>query len=176
MVLERLKIIELLQNEFEGEAGCDLLEVAEVVDDLIARYGLHDGGAPVDLSPLKEEFVPLVEPFDETGIPAFSMPPRGGVVSPDLPVCVVLDELQPEATRLVYYAHEIGHILCGHPGSLRTLEASDWWHSRDERQAWEVATLQLTPAASWDLGATTGEVGGTYEVPGWLAEMYPRWW
>lgn len=149
--------------------------VAEAVGDLIDRFGLHDEGVPVDLSPLKEEFVPLVEPIAEMGVRAFAVPPKGGVVSLDSPACVVLDEEQPEALRRLYYAHEIGHVLCEHEGSLRTLAVNDWFHDRQEREAWEVASVLLIPTAQM-VGRTAAEVARACGVPTWLAEMYPRWW
>lgn len=119
--------------------------IAEKTDELIDRHRLHEHGAPVDLTPLNDEFLPLLRPLDDLGVPALAMPPVNGTPTADSPALVVLDESRSAQWRAIYYAHEIGHIICGHVGTLRTLDAGEWWHNRDEREAWQVAARLMIP-------------------------------
>ncbi len=148
--------------------------IAEAVDDLIDRHRLHDGGAPVDLSPLEGEFVPVVRELAGSGVRAFAVPPKGGAATERSPVHVVLDSGRHRLDRNVLYAHEVGHIVCGHLGSLRTLDAGDWWHDRDEREAWEVAAALLIPHEAFGWAETARDVARECRVPAWLVEMYPH--
>jgi len=148
--------------------------IADHVDELIARHRLHDGELPVDLSPLETEFVPLDQELAGAGARAYAVPPRGGEVTGRSPAYVVVDARRVRHERRVLYAHEVGHLLCGHPGSLRSLGVADWFHDRDEREAWEVAAALLIPRDAWVGGATPADVAASCHVPVWLAERYPR--
>lgn len=75
---------------------------------------------------------------------------------------------------VVLYAHDVGHVLCGHPGSLRTLGVGGWWHDRDEREAWEVVAALLIPHDAFRWSETVGDVARACGVPAWLAELYPH--
>ncbi len=142
---------------------------------LIEEFALHDLGAPVDLRPVHNVYVPHVSDLEAlAGIPAFAIRPPDLVATSDRPALIYLDaRLDVPETRL-NYAHEVGHVLCGHAGSLPHLDLGEWWYDRDEREAWQVASRLLIPWSVLVSGYTVSDIAMICEVPEWLVEMYPR--
>ena len=151
-------------------------DVSEAAWDLIENHSLHASDGWVSLEPLEPLFVPVLRDLEPIGVPAFAVPAIGATAM-KTPAHVVLDAHSPRMIRRLLYAHEIGHILCGHAGSLVHLELGDWWHDRDEREAWEVASVLLIPHHIFMEGLSTDEVACACGVPRWLVKMYPhgRW-
>lgn len=142
---------------------------------LIQDNELHENGAPVDLRMLHDTFVPeLVDLAVMAGVPALAIAPDDGRVSLSRPALVYLDVRDTKQDQRLNYAHEIGHVLCGHGASLPSLELGDWWYDKDEREAWEAASRLLIPWTAISSGHTTSEIAMICEVPEWLVEMYPR--
>lgn len=143
------------------------------VDALIARYGLHQEGAPVDLSPLHEAFIRRIAPIKDAEIPAFAIPPACGEVSLWSPAFVIINEMFPEDWQRLYYAHEVCHVEMGHGGALRSLDTGKWWQRNDELEAWRGTARLLIPPDEIEDGTTYSAVARACRVPIWLAQLYP---
>lgn len=141
---------------------------------VIARHRLHDGGAPVDLSPLTESFAVFDTDFGESGVAAVGVPPLApGEPSPENPAGILIDARLSPAMRRLAYAHEIGHVACGHVGTLAAREINASWHDKQEEQAWEAAAKLLVPLSHFDQGETLEEIAAACRVPVGLVERHP---
>ncbi len=144
----------------------------DAADDLIRWFDLH-ASWPVDLSPLETRFVPI-ELDMGPGMPRAFVRPATRLGMPPL---VVLDKALPPAERRRFFAHEVAHVLCGHTGTVRCLDAGgEWIHERQEAEAWEVAAYLLMPLEAWEWGDPVDVVAARCGVPRWLAEKYDRPW
>lgn len=119
-------------------------------------------------------FVPTLTDLRATGSPAFALAPATGRVSDDRPALVYLDRSLSSLERRWSYAHEIGHVLCGHASSVPTLRVSEELHDRNEREAWEAAAVLLVPIEAFVEGQTVDGMAALCEVPPWLVQLYPR--
>src|SRR5690606_7827989 len=129
---------------------------ADVYDEvmlLIHDLRLHDGPGPVDLTPLENIFVPHRLDLELVGASGLTMQ-RSRHYKPSIlwPVGIAVDINQSAEKQREIYSHEIGHVLCGHEGSLRSLDVDDWFHDRAEFEATEVASLLLIPLDDWLTG------------------------
>ncbi len=141
---------------------------------LILELGLHDDGPPVSLTPLYDLFIPEEVDLRTTGIPACVVLPPDRDITPTTPATIYLDRRLDRCAKRQSYAHEVGHALLGHTGSVPHLDMGDWWHDSDEREAWEVAALLLIPHEAFQWGWTGQEVAAACEVEPWLVELYPH--
>lgn len=141
---------------------------------LIARHRLHDGGAPVDFAPLAERFVVIDADFGESGVAAVGVPPLlPGDPSSANPAGILIDARIAGRLRRIAYAHEVGHIVCGHVGSLAAREINASWHDKQEAQAWEAAAMLLVPVEAFAWDATVDEIAAACDVPAGLVERHP---
>lgn len=152
------------------------LECLGEVYDLIQRHRLHDADWPVDLTPLESEFVPILRQHMPEGVAGFAVMPRSSHASKRDPAFVVIDQARHKLERRLIYAHEVGHVVCGHPGTIRNLTVDDWFHDRQEIEAWTVAALLLIPIDAWGWGDPVEEVAARCGVPVWVAKKYPGIW
>lgn len=152
------------------------------VHSLIAEYGLHeylDGDdARVNLAPLEMMFPIRRDDLDEFDLAGLVLLPDGGELAPENPARVTIHDALDDSTARLIYAHEIGHAVLGHEGSLRLSEMDTWFSDRAEREAWQVAAQLLIPHQVLWLSAQQGwsldQVAAICDVPLWLVEMYPR--
>ena len=149
-------------------------EVRQTLWELIYDYGLHAQRLPIELSPLQELFVPVNADTADTGVLAFAVSPRGDALPTKRdPAHVVIDRNLPEPERRLCFAHEVGHVIGNHIGSLRSLQVNEWFHDKNEREAWEVAAELLVPLEVFMVeGRTTEEIAALCEVPLWLVELH----
>lgn len=146
-------------------------DVAERVRALIDSYDLHGDGVPVRLSRVEDVYVPWREDLDPIGVAAYSIPSKHGQPTAMSPAHVVINSAADRIDQRLLFAHEIGHVLCEHPGSLPHLDLGEWWHERDEREAWEVAAYLLIPSqVIWHYGETV-LIAAACEVPRWLVDL-----
>lgn len=119
--------------------------IDQLAAELIARFHLHDNGAPVDLSPLEDLYRIRCLDLTGTGLRGFIRPSNRKRPTIAKPITIVLDRyLSPFERRLVY-AHEVGHAVLGHEGTLRVESVSHYFDERQERDAWRFASLILIP-------------------------------
>jgi Zn-dependent peptidase ImmA (M78 family) len=140
--------------------------VYERLDALIARTQLHRSRIPVDMDRLKEEF-----PVDYRDLQGTDV--LGFLLTLPTPIIVIDQSLDAYDARLIH-AHEIGHALYGHRGTLRSLSVDKWFDSKAERQAWQVAAHLLIPERVFYeyRGWTVEDIAGLCGVPDWLMAMY----
>lgn len=146
--------------------------VSSAARTLIKAYGLHANEPPVKLAPLEETFPVVLRDLSETGLRAFAY-----INETDEPY-IVVDENLPEALHKVYYAHEIGHVILGHPGNLQARDVDNWFETRQERDAWSVAAELLIPR-SVTIGMdeiSPHAIAERCEVPVKLVEFLPSGW
>lgn len=115
------------------------------ITSAIARYRLHDHGTPVDLSPLQECCPITWTDLTATGLVGFCMADRPA--TDKHPAKIVLCESIDRRWRPIVYAHEAAHGLFGHRGSLAAASVDQWFHGRQERDAWAAAAQLLIPPA-----------------------------
>ncbi len=89
-------------------------------------------------------------------------------------VVKVNERLHRFGQRMVL-AHEISHLLLGHPNALYLCEVGDWWYSRIEVEAQKGAAILLIPEKPLVEMARRGysvrEMQDFFEVPGELIEL-----
>ena len=151
-------------------------DVFDAAWELVQDHGLHDAGLPVPLNALEDLYVPVYEDLWDTGVAACAIPPSNGMPTRATPAHIVMDRSLPPSTRRLFYAHEIGHVICEHPGSLRARHVDPWFHDRHEREAWEVAALFLIPPQVFAEGWTKDQMATACEVPRQVFDLYPQWW
>lgn len=144
------------------------VDVDHHVWQLIDRFHLHDGGVPVDLHGLEIIYPVRRRHLRLAGVTGFTSSRRdGGKV-------IVIDKTVSAVKARLVYAHEIGHILHGHPGTLRVMRVDEWFHDHQEREAWKVAAQLLVPLEevaknpNWSVAA----VASLCEVPEWLVRLH----
>lgn len=141
---------------------------------LINQFDLHGDGAAVDLRPLAELFVPV---YDEVGHINLAVPPDDReVVTVQKPARTILSRRDPIPEH-VRYAHEIGHILCRHQGSLGLLEVDGWFSDKQENEARTMSAFLTLPVTflverTWS-GWTKSDLAAGAFVPEWLIDFYP---
>jgi hypothetical protein len=146
----------------------------DAVSDLIERRRLHVGGVPVSLDGLEDEYLVMEAELAGSGIAAFALPPiGGGIPCPAHPAGVGIDRAIAGDERRIVYAHEVGHLLLGHVGSLALKEFSAAWHEKQEAQAWAAAAMLLIPTELCLGGETVEEIAARCRVPAGLAERHP---
>lgn len=149
------------------------------VQRVIRELDLHEEGAPVNITRLERVYVPYrVSNLAEVGIGGFASPlPDWLDPSEDTPAMVVVDEAEHEKySWREIYCHEVGHLICNHLGSLRSLKVDEWFHSREEREAWEVAALLLIPTEVFEAGGTPEDIARSCDVHVDLALAFPKYW
>lgn len=149
------------------------------VSGVIEEYGLHRGLDPiVDISALRDRFPVRYEDLGPYGVRGLIIPPPGGwPAHEENKARVVLDCSLRDTTshehRLVY-AHEVGHGLACHAGTL-PVGLENLKHE-EEQEAWKVAAHLLIP---WWTVATFGDpeiVAEVCGVPVWLASLHMQRW
>lgn len=145
-----------------------------LVRSFIARHQLHHRDrSVVDLSPLHRWYRPVLAPAEADYV-AWTARPYGGVVTAKTPAKIWLREgLCPQDRRLAF-AHEVAHHLLGHTGSLPLRSVDPWFHSRDEREAWQAAALLLIPFDAFWGCAHIEMLSKRCDVPSWLIGEYPE--
>ncbi len=144
----------------------------ETAEDLIDRFDLHVGGAPVSLKALELVYIPVYMDLSECGLPAMVwLPSDRPEATMEHPIHILLETDLDSPERRLAYAHEIGHVVCGHPGSLRARQVDNWFGDRHEREAWEFAAKLLVPDSVRWLMETEQALASTCEVPEWLVGL-----
>lgn len=153
--------------------------VAEDVDGIVEEYGLHRGLDPVvDLSPLRDRFPVRYEDLGPFGVRGLIIPPPGGwPAHEENRARVVLDrslEGAPCPEQRLVYAHEIGHGIACHAGTLAA--GLEDLVQADEQEAWKVAASLLIPR--WTIAALghPERVAAACKVPVWVAAIRMNWW
>lgn len=148
-------------------------DVARIVEE----FALHEGGAPVRLEPLEGTFLLEFGDLLSSGAIGIAKPPLHDLVpSPFSPAAVMVEERLDRGEMRLVYAHEIGHVVCGHAGSLRVASLGRAWDDKQEKEAWEVAAALLVPMEELVSGDTSAEVAARCEVPVDLVERHPWLW
>lgn len=152
------------------------LDLDYLLLDAIDRYGLHDYGAPVDLSPL-EEICPvtyeLIRPVGLLGFTFSSIP-----ASRENPADVVLCKSLPTELRRIAFAHEAAHAIMGYSGAMSLSDMDPWYANKQEREAWRGAAILLIPWSIQDdmKEITIDEIARQCRVPRFVVEQLPQWW
>ena len=143
-------------------------DIDERVEELIQRFHLHTNGIPVNLTGLEVIFPVKRRDLHLSGVTGFTSNRADGTS-----VIVISTELGDIDSRLAY-AHEIGHILHGHSGTLRVMQIDEWFHNHQERDAWKVAAELLIPVEEvakhheW----SAASIATLCEVPEWLVRLH----
>lgn len=151
-----------------------ITDVAEAVARLIDRYDLHGSyEAPidrVDLWPLEDLFPIMRRDIAAWGIDALVIPPAGEIGHGNPAIVTIGDHLDDYHARLAY-AHEIGHALHGHAGTLRMAGLDKWFDNRAELEAWRVAAQLLVPVDTIVRMEETALIAAACGVPPWLVGL-----
>jgi hypothetical protein len=146
----------------------------DAVSDLIERRRLHEEG-DVHLDRLEDEYVLFLGTLLPYGVAAFALPPlRGGEADPAHPAGVGSTARSAGDERRLAYAHEVGHLLLGHVGSLALKEFSAAWHEKQEAQAWAAAAMLLIPTELCLGGETVEEIAALLPGAGGLGRAASR--
>lgn len=120
------------------------IDVANIINDLVGAYSLHDR-MPVKLDALEGVFRVRFAPLRLHGLAGTCLPSSALPPTEDDPALIVIDDSLSEMSVRLVYAHEIGHAIHGHPGELAWQGMDSWFQDKAERQAWEVAAMLLMP-------------------------------
>lgn len=156
--------------------------VGEDVARLIAGYGLHAGQGPVQLDRLLADlFVVVDAALMAHGVLGLAQPPVHCLpLSPQAKGGILVDEHLTPAERRIVLAHEIGHVVCMHIGSLNALATGpSALDDQQEREAWQVAAALLVPVREVWSGDPPAEIAARNGVPVELVTHHPwrpeRW-
>lgn len=144
-----------------------------LVMDAIDRYHLHDGGAPVNLSPL-EIICPITyEDLSRHGLAGFCI--ASEPASRERPAHVVVCRTLDDDQRRLTYAHEAAHGIIGHSGAMTLQEMDPWFLGQQEREAWQGAAMLLIPPLDQVqlVDSTMDSLAAACHVPRWLLDLYP---
>jgi Zn-dependent peptidase ImmA (M78 family) len=136
----------------------------EPIQRLIRRYRLHQS-YPVDLAPLSERYDIRYHPFTPS-LMGFAL--RSGAAA----LIGVNSSLHLYTQRMIL-AHEIAHVVLGHPNRYCIRRTDQWWFAKNEFKAQFAAGLILCPATSlvdrcighsYD-GAQLADLSEAFQVP-----------
>jgi len=143
------------------------------VYDFIDAHHLHDPRTyKANLEQLKKVFtfrrLPATSPTY-----AFSFRPEPFPNGPVPPVSIyVRDGLTYEERRMAI-AHEVGHAILDHLGSHALYKIAPYFHTKDEREAWQAAAILLIPEHAIDDSPHVRWLERVTLTPAWLINEYP---
>lgn len=150
--------------------------VEEAAHEVIDWLGLHDNGAPVDLTPLEDYFRIRLIDLSGTGSHGFLKYPKRGSIQPNNPAKVFLNKHNSAFDRRILFAHEVGHGVLGHEGTLRCESVDDWFTRRQEREAWRFAATLLIPRPHHLEDWNEGVIAAQCQVWPWLVSIWQSPW
>lgn len=143
------------------------------VDYLIDTYDLH-ASIPVRLEAIEPLFCPERRNLSGTGVAGMVILPRSGPISESNFARVLLsDTLSPFEERLVY-AHEVAHVILGHPGELMFEGMDRWFVDKSEREAWQIAARLLVPVSAVVEHGEVQSIASACRVPPDIVHMAMR--
>lgn len=143
----------------------------DVLTTLIQNYRLHESW-PVKLWPLEDIFPIRFDDLSMAGaLAAILSPPDGWPAHAANRARVVIDYSVGSDALPMIYAHEIGHGICGHPGTSCFMGIDIY--DKFEREAWSVASGLLIPAEVARSCPDTATIAAECGVAEWLVELWP---
>ena len=145
-------------------------DVFELVEYVVNAFGLH-GKLTVDLDPLSQHFAVRKEDLRPHGIAGYCTLPDGEMITEDDPVRIIIDRGLGEYEVRLVYAHEIGHGLTRNAGELAMGDIDQWFVTKAEREAWEVASVLLVPFEAIEVYGELSRIAVACGVPEQMVEM-----